>query len=199
MSSKGIQKLSESFSLLSQNTDKTIRLTDIFLAVEERGFGLLLLLLSLPSALPLPAVGYSTPFGVLTIIVGAQMLLGRKSIWLPKNTKRIKIKHSLAHKMLHAAETFFSKIEWMVKPRLSWWDTRMGHALIAVLVIVMGFLMSLPIPTTNTAPAMIVFLVGIGLCEKDGLFCMVALALGIGAIATYTYVLHLCYFWMRAV
>ncbi|HAN45257.1 MAG TPA: hypothetical protein DCQ32_01750 [Cyanobacteria bacterium UBA8156] len=49
----------------------------------DRAFGLLFVLLSLPSALPIPASGYSTPFGVVVLILALQWLVGRPSPWLP--------------------------------------------------------------------------------------------------------------------
>ncbi len=45
----------------------TVTLADILLLAKERIFGFLLVILSLPSALPVPAPGYSTPFGILFI------------------------------------------------------------------------------------------------------------------------------------
>ena len=58
-------------------------------------------------------------------------------------------------------------------------------------VVVMAMLMTLPIPTTNTFPAAVIFLIGVGLSEEDGLFCMVATALGVAAIAVYTFVIYI--------
>ena len=45
-----------------------VYLTDILKLVEERVFGVLFVILSLPSALPIPAPGYSTPFGFLMLL-----------------------------------------------------------------------------------------------------------------------------------
>jgi hypothetical protein len=52
-------------------------------ALWDRGFGLSMLLLSLPSALPVPAPGYSTPFGIALVGLAAQMMMGRPTPWLP--------------------------------------------------------------------------------------------------------------------
>ena len=40
-----------------------VTLSELLLIAEERTFGFLFVLLSLPSALPIPAPGYSIPFG----------------------------------------------------------------------------------------------------------------------------------------
>lgn len=49
----------------------------------------------------------------------------------------------------------------------------------------MGLLMILPIPLTNTLPAVVVFLVGVSLSERDGLIGIVAAAIGIAAVCLY--------------
>ncbi len=55
----------------------------------------------------------------------------------------------------------------------------------------MACLMILPIPLTNTFPAMVIFMIGIGVCERDGLFAVGATVLGILAVAFYAFVIYL--------
>ncbi|MEC8209414.1 MAG: exopolysaccharide biosynthesis protein, partial [Verrucomicrobiota bacterium] len=69
--------------LLKANNEHGISIREITRAVGEKGFGLLLIVLSLPSALPVPAPGYSTPFGLVTALIAFQMIIGRTTIWLP--------------------------------------------------------------------------------------------------------------------
>ena len=52
-----------------------VTLVDILLLAQERIFGFLLVILSLPSALPVPAPGYSTPFGVLIFLLASWVLI----------------------------------------------------------------------------------------------------------------------------
>jgi hypothetical protein len=49
-------------------------LADILLLAGERTFGSLLVILSLPPALPIPTPGYSTPFGVLISLLAIQLI-----------------------------------------------------------------------------------------------------------------------------
>jgi hypothetical protein len=60
-----------------------VTLADILLLAGERIFGFLLVILSLPSALPVPAPGYSVPFGILIFILAVQLIIGAKTPWLP--------------------------------------------------------------------------------------------------------------------
>jgi hypothetical protein len=54
-----------------------------------------------------------------------------------------------------------------------------------VLVALMSLLMMIPIPMTNTAPAFVIFLIGIGLTEEDGLFAIGACLVGALAVLLY--------------
>jgi len=160
-------------------------------AVGEKGFGLLLMILSLPSALPVPAPGYSTPFGIAIAVIALQMLVGRSRLWLPERIKRVRLKPSLASKMSGAACGFLRRIERLIRPRQRWIRSRAGQSGLATVILVMACLMMLPIPLTNTFPAMVIFLIGIGLSEEDGLLAVAAFGVGCLAVLLYGYIIYL--------
>ena len=58
----------ELLALLHGLEGKDITIGGLLDHIGDRGFGLLLLVLALPAALPIPAPGYATPFGVLMVI-----------------------------------------------------------------------------------------------------------------------------------
>ena len=177
--------------LSSQDDGEGITLDNVFSQVGDKGFGVLLVVLAIPSALPVPAAGYSTPFGVLIAILSLQMIFGRRCPWLPIRAKKMKIKRGLFKKMVHAANLFFSRVEHLIKPRMLWIGSRLGLTLMGLLVLIMACLMILPIPLTNTAPAMVIFIVGVGLSEDDGLFAGAACVLGVLAVCLYAYIIYL--------
>ncbi len=176
---------------LGENDGSDISLKRILENVDEQGFGLLLMVLSLPSALPIPAAGYSTPFGILFIVLGLQMLVGRHRPWLPEWAARRKMTRSFAEKAIGMAAKWLTKIEKLVHPRLKWISSPFGSRFLSFVVVVMAALMTLPIPTTNTFPAAVIFLIGVGLSEKDGLFCLGACAIGVFAIALYAVIIYI--------
>ena len=45
--------------------DEDVSIGEVLDAIADRGCGLILLILALPAALPLPAPGYATPFGLM--------------------------------------------------------------------------------------------------------------------------------------
>lgn len=164
---------------------------DLCDAVAEKGFGLLLIILSLPSALPVPAPGYSTPFGLALVLLALQMLLGRQTLWLPSVLRRPRIPPTLAHKMSSAAGRFLHAVEKWIKPRHHWMRSRAGHTTLAMVILIMAALMILPIPLTNTFPALVIFLIGMGLAEEDGLLTLLAFAVGVLAVLLYIGVIYL--------
>lgn len=176
--------------LQTENADG-LRIHEITAAVQEKGFGLVLIVLALPSALPIPAPGYSTPFGIVITLVALQMILGRPTVWLPERLGKIRIKPSLARTMLGSACKFLNKIERFIRPRQLWIRGRAGQAALGTVVLCMAALMILPIPLTNTAPAMVIFLIGVGLSEEDGLLALAAFALGCCAVVLYLGIIYL--------
>ncbi|MGB0409364.1 MAG: exopolysaccharide biosynthesis protein [Opitutales bacterium] len=158
--------------------------------VGEKGFGLLLIVLSLPSALPVPAPGYSTPFGIVIGLIALQMMLGRQTLWIPEKLKRVRIKPSVAQTMLGAAVRFLKKIECFIRPRQRWIRSYPGQAGLALVVLIMACLMMLPIPLTNTLPAMVIFLIAIGLSEEDGLLATGAFGIGLLAVLLYSGIIY---------
>lgn len=177
--------------LVREDSAESVTLGEVFGRIGDRGFGLLLLVLSLPSALPVPAPGYSTPFGILLFILALQMVSGRRTPWLPARAAGMRLKGRFVEVMLSFLEKFFGKVEFLIKPRLRWVGSRGGLVFLGLLVLIMAGLMILPIPLTNTAPAFVIFLIGVGLSEEDGVFCLLASALGVLATAVYALVLYL--------
>lgn len=177
--------LSDKINAVLQQESDRLSVGTVLDAIGTQGFGLLLIIISLPSALPAPGPGYSTPLGCLITFLGLQMLIGRRIPWLPERCRKWSISGKTAQAVLRRGSRFFRFIERFVRPRLSWIVAPAAHRLFALGTTAMGLLMILPIPLTNTLPAVVVFLVGVSLSERDGLIGIVAAAIGIAAVCLY--------------
>lgn len=177
--------------LLQTDDERGLSIREITSAVGEKGFGLVLIILSLPSALPVPAPGYSTPFGIVIALIALQMMSARQAVWLPQKLGNIRIKPKLANTMLGSASKFLNMIERYIRPRQQWIRSRAGQATLAVIILTMACLMILPIPLTNSAPAMVIFMIGVGLSEEDGLLALGAFAVGCCAVLLYAGIIYL--------
>lgn len=159
--------------LLDTDDERGLSISEITCAVREKGFGLLLIVLSLPSALPVPAPGYSIPFGIAMAIIAAQIIIGRKRMWLPQRVSNYRIKRKLLQKAI--GSSFLARVEKLIKPRLRFLHSKLGHSLLSIIILIMAIFMMIPIPGTNTLPAMVIFAIGVSMVEEDGLVAICAL------------------------
>jgi hypothetical protein len=155
-----------------------VTLADILQLAGERTFGFLFVLLSLPSALPLPAAGYSTPFGLVLFLLAVQLISGRKSPWLPNKIMLRSLDLKTVQGFVKAGIPWLQKLEIICRPRLTFICTGLsGRIIIGLGISLMAISMMIPIPGTNTLPAMGIFLTGFGLMDDDGAITLAGLVL----------------------
>ena len=160
-------------------------------AIADRGFGLILLVLALPAALPLPAPGYATPFGLMMALLALQMMRGRRTPWFPERVRKRVVTKSKLEWTVKNAGVPLRFVEWIIRPRLSGLArNRAFLALVGFVVLLMSISMSMPIPLTNTAPSFVIFVLAAGILEEDGLVLLGGLVLapvaaGIAGVAVY--------------
>ncbi|XLQ10954.1 MAG: exopolysaccharide biosynthesis protein [cyanobacterium endosymbiont of Epithemia adnata isolate EadnSB Bon19] len=153
-----------------------VKLTDILSLAGERIFGFLFIILALPSALPVPAPGYSVPFGILMFILAIQLIAGYEALWFPEKIMKGSIKLETVQKFLEKGIPWLKKIEALTHPRMTYVCTSLpGRVVIGVAIALMSIFMIIPIPGTNTLPAMGIFVTAFGLQENDGFISLVGL------------------------
>jgi hypothetical protein len=163
-----------------------VTLDDILTLAGERVFGFLFVLLALPSALPVPAPGYAVPFGVLLFLLAIQLIVGAKVPWFPERFRRHSIALPQVQGFLKAGLPWLRRIETFSRPRLTSVCTSLpGRITIGFAIALMAISMMIPIPLTNTLPAIGIFVVGFGLIDDDGAISLAGLVLCVmGAILT---------------
>lgn len=146
-----------------------VKLVDILELAGERIFGFLFVILALPSALPVPAPGYSIPFGVLMFLLAIQLIAGAKIPWLPDKMKRGSMKLQTVQAFIKKGNPWLKRIEGLTRPRMTYICTSIpGRIIIGVAIALMAISMMIPIPGTNTLPAIGIFVTAFGLQEDDG-------------------------------
>lgn len=161
-----------------EERSETITLSDILTLAGERIFGFLLLILSLPSALPVPAPGYSIPFGILIFLLAIQLIAGAKIPWLPSKMMNGSMKTETARKFVKMGLPWLNRIEAITKPRLTYICSSVGgRIIIGIAIALMAISMMIPIPGTNTAPAMGIFVTAFSLQEDDGFITLAGLTI----------------------
>ncbi|RMF22453.1 MAG: exopolysaccharide biosynthesis protein [Cyanobacteria bacterium J083] len=164
-------KLEEYF--FHSETASEVKLTQILDLAGESIFGFLFVILALPSALPIPAPGYSIPFGAALLVLASQLIFGLDRPWLPQKMLNGSMQLKTVQGFLKAGLPWLKKIEALTRPRFSYVCTsRFGRILIGIAIALMSISMMIPIPGTNTIPAIGIFVTGFGLVEDDGIISL---------------------------
>jgi hypothetical protein len=149
---------------------------------KQRAFGGMLLVVLLPTFIPVP-VGIGAITGPFIALFGLQMLLTLQHPWLPKWLGRRSMKRSSVQRFGNRFRPLLARIEKVCRPRLQGLiEHRAAHAFTGLQLVLLGFLLSLPIPGTNYPFGFILLLYCIGLIERDGLVLLIGWVLGIAAI-----------------
>jgi len=158
--------------LVEQFAARPARLSEILAATQGRGFNLLLLVIGLPFLTPIPLPGLSTPLGFVVLLIGARMALGHRP-WLPEKILHRQLPARFIARLLGAASRIVGWLEVLLRPRLDFLHEQWIYRRIAgTLIMVSGLLLllPLPIPLSNSLPALTVVLLAAGALERDGLF-----------------------------
>ncbi len=170
--------------LITAANPNGLKVGELLDTMSGRGFGFLLVALSLPTAFPLPAVGYSVPFALLIIGLALQIVAGRSSPILPQRVRSKSISAKMVAFIKNRGIPFLRRTERFSKPRLEKLSQRrLFGILVGMVILVLALVMLLPIPGTNTIFALAIFLMGFGMANNDGLFILGGGLLGLTAAA----------------
>lgn len=150
-----------------------ITMGDLVEKLGDRSFTLVILLLSLPNALPLPGIpGVSTVTGLPILFMATQILLGRKKIWLPKSWMQKRFSCERMARIVAKALPMILWFEKFLHPRLMVLTESVGQRVLALLMIIMAFILILPVLGGNFFPGFAIFLLALALLEEDGVLAL---------------------------
>ena len=161
--------------------DETLRLEELLTRFRQRAYGVLLIAVLLPAFLPLP-IGAGAVSGPLTCLIGLQLLLGLPQPWLPGVLRRRGVARSGFTRFMDRIEPWLLRLETLCRPRWAALLSPLGNAVTGMLVLLLGVLLSLPIPLTNYPFGLLLVLFAIAMIERDGLLLLVAWTLGTGVV-----------------
>lgn len=172
--------------LLAQIGDETagatISFDDLLQEFRQRAFGGLLLVVLLPTFLPAPGIGAFT--GPFIALVGAQMLFAFGQPWLPRWLGRRSLKRATVKRFGERFNSLLHRLERICKPRLpQLLEHTWAFVFTGAQLVLLGLLLSLPLPFTNYPLGILLLLYCIALIERDGLLLLIGWILGIGTIA----------------
>ena len=169
----------EFYKLLEHDDVSVQEVIDVF---GKSGHLLSIFVLVLPFCQPIPLPGLSTPLGISISILAVLYLFNRVP-QLPKWLGDRKIPQTALHAFVKVIHRILGWIQKIVKPRFAVFaGSELVKIYICVIMIVSGILLALPlpIPFSNTVPAIVILCAAIGYLFKDALTLFLSFLISIG-------------------
>jgi len=167
---------------LESDEPKTLgRLSDVF---REKAFAVAVLLLMITPALPLPTGGITHVFEAVTVLLGAEMVVGRKTIWLPSRWTGREL-GGTARKALPVLMRRIRSLERMSRRRgahlfeRGWFLRILG---VLVMAFAIGSAIAPPFSGLDTFPAIGAVGVAVAIILEDVVILLLGVAIGTGGV-----------------
>jgi hypothetical protein len=184
------QSLAVSLRPLLRGRKARVTLGEIVAGVEGLGgLGPVLFVLTLPVLLPLPP-GVSMVLALPLVVVAAQIVVGRRRVWLPEALARQSVKRADLVKLLLRILPMLGRVEVMLRPRLGFLTGGLGVRIVGVACTLIAVVLVLPIPFANLVPALALAFFSIGLTRKDGLLVLAGYGLLVLAVVVIALGVH---------
>lgn len=156
-----------------------LTLTEIAGALGERSGLLLTLFLSFIAMLPTPGLPIGAIFGCAVIVLAVGVIPGRPAVMLPRRIGNWRLPRRVLDGVLRRAVPTLRRVERRLRPRVDWAVSGAGALAAAIMMMLQGVLLALPIPFGNAAPALAISALALGLLTGDGLGVLAGHAIGL--------------------
>ena len=174
-----------------------IALEELLERFQRRAFGVFLLIVVLPSFIPV-ALGVGAVSGALSILCGMQMMWGLERPWLPKFARDFGLPRRRLASFARKTETWFRWLEKIIKPRQERFTGRSADIFTGFIILLMGIALSLPVPLTNFFFAVPLAVLAFAMIERDGAMIAISWAASILVMASFYFVGDAFFHWVMA-
>ena len=180
--SLGTRALLDTFA--NGDPKETLPLGTVFGGLGERSFGMLVFIAILPSFLPIPGIGGAS--GLLVILLGLQLMVGLRTPWLPGFVaRRGPTRHTIG-RFRDRIAPWLARLERVSRPRTpALLEGRLSRLVTGALLVLLGALLTLPIPFTNYLFGVLLLLCSLALLERDGRLMAIAWLAGGASIVFF--------------
>jgi hypothetical protein len=146
--------------------------------LDERSFGLVMLLLALIALVP----GLSAFIGVLVIVPAVQMILARPRPVLPRFVAGRRIRTPRLALLIGRIVPLLRRMEKLIRPR---WPTpfETTKRVVGIVILLLALTLVGPIPLSHIIPSFAIMLVALAYLEDDGILLCIALAVAVLSLA----------------
>lgn len=160
-------------------------MNDVF---AEKTFAVAIALLMALSATPLPTGGITLVFQIVSMLVAAQMVLGRRTIWVPHRLRH----HEMGEKVTRRLMPFvLRRVRWLEQHSRPRWAglfrRRLVVRLLGMAIMVLAAVASLAPPFTflDTLPSLGAVTIALAIILEDVLVLLVGFVIGTGGIIIF--------------
>lgn len=174
---------------------ETVTLKELMEKAGREGMLIICALATLPFLIPISIPGVSTVFGAAIVLIACALLLDRLP-WLPR---RIHEKELDAHKLIPALRKgvkLVSRIDKVLKPRVLPLTASALLRINSMAIVFGGVLLMAPfglIPFSNTAPAVAILLLTVGMIQRDGLFVLLGYAALVATLIYFSFLIYMAW------
>lgn len=168
--------------LQSEGTKTVGDLGEVF---AEKSFAVTVLFLMFLPALPLPTGGITHVFEAITVVVAGQMVIGRRTLWLPARARR----RELGSAMVEKAVPFISRrIRWFERfsrPRgVRLFRNRLSLSFVGLVIVAFAVAAALspPFSGLDTLPSLGAVVVALAIILEDVVVLGIGAAIGLTGI-----------------
>nr|WP_293372134.1 exopolysaccharide biosynthesis protein [Phenylobacterium sp.] len=140
-------------------------------ALGDRSFGATMLVLALPAIFMPP--GVASLFGAALLLISAQLLIARRTPWLPARLRRLRMRRPAAERLYAKASPLLRRAELWIQPRWAGVQSPAHERAIALASSLLSVVLMLPLPIAHTFAALGIIAFGAGLMAADGLALLV--------------------------
>ena len=172
--SSDARRFSDVLEQLADGAEPRLSLRELVNAFGERGFGALILVLSLLALLPWPPGGKAV-FGLPIILLSLELALQRDQVWLPRWILRASVSRAAFGRGIRRIMRPVRFVENLTRPRLLFMTGEVADVFTGVICVLLAMMMALPIPFGDMLPGVALALFALGMMQRDG----VAVLLGV--------------------
>lgn len=164
--------------VVRQTLSDKISIGDLIEVMSYGGFGLVMMIFSLPIIIPLPPP-FPSLISLPLLVFSVQMIIGFVNPKLPKFLSEKKISRNILAIMVEKSSPLLSKVDKMLKPRLLFLTSPFFERIIGVFTFIFALSILLPLPLSNFLPGIGILVTSFGMIGRDGVVIISGLIIGI--------------------
>lgn len=184
-----VSKLSDLLTdALTPHKGQNVQVGTLIDALHERGFGILLILFSLPLCIPVPKPPpVDTILGLPLFYLCWQMIVGQDTPSLPAKLRAKTLSGDLLSKVMDKGGPYVRKFETLFKPRTLGFSEESLSKICGIFGMILTCSVMIPFPFSNTMPSICMIVMAMGLMSRDTVAALAAGTFGTLWIAMLTY------------